>query len=163
MLDIKESGIYPLGEIPQVKDEIKFHHIEITLNHPRTVAFVNSIQFRQKNIYLKIWSGIKEIYKDIIYDSDFKFENCRDGTIHMHGVLLVSFPQNLSRVGLISDMVKLALAYLPKKYNHFETSNIKYFDDDMTISYRCASTLIKICTEQEEQFFRWYEYINKTQ
>lgn len=150
------------GTVGQILDNPKLYHVEITLNAPRTKAFENLLVKGQKEYYRKRYNIMLLMFKDYIYESNYIFEHCKDGQVHLHAVWLISLSTKGSYAGLVSDISKVWLKTLSPKYSTFTSSKLYWFDEDQTICYKTASCKISLRINQEARFFDWFEYMCKT-
>lgn len=137
-------------------------HVEITLNAPRIDSFTRLLSSGQKAWYRKRYVLLKAMMKSYIYDDSYIFEYCRDGTVHLHACWLVRIPDHITKAGFVSDIVKVWLRTLTKKYNKFNYNYIYFFDNDETTCYKCPSIKCSLRCNQELRFFEWFEYMCKT-
>ena len=141
------------------------YFIELTLNHPRSKLFLSCTSDLQKKMYLKLWHYMIKPYKLTMsnYESDYVFESCKSGQLHLHGY--VSFDvcdMNLPLV-LISDIVKRYLNRMTKRYSEFKEANMFH----EWKRYRCPSIVCQLRYSEddnyEERCSKWKLYMQKTQ
>lgn len=96
-----------------------FYSFAVTINHPRSVIFLNVQSDRQKLMYAKIWQQLA--YSCNIVTKDFIFEYCKSGQIHLHGLVVYKFVSAGHIIGLISDIVKSLLPALGSGKNKRES------------------------------------------
>lgn len=135
--------------------------IEITISYPRTSHFVSLTSVKQKAMYSKIFRYIKEsIIFTEIKDSDFVFEYSKSGHIHMHSYILLTADSVHCPIGIVADIVKVFLKYMPKKYDKYNDRHmfykyIRYCSPPITVQY--------IFQDDIEGQSRWYAYMAKQQ
>lgn len=171
----KESAMVALEEpLPKFDTEEKaagqpvtrLYHIELTLNHPRTVAFNNAMSDKQKNMYRKRLLIMDEYFKKnkLPVDKDIQYEYCKSGAIHCH--VMYSFRVSkdfvFSRQGLISDLSKIWLNTMLKRYSTFSENYMTYFEETECYVYRHESIKIAIYQDNYTRLLEWNEYIHKT-
>lgn len=137
-------------------------HLEITLNLPRTKSFLNKRQIGQQNEYLCRYNIMLSSIKSSYISNEQVFENCKDGTVHLHACVICWINPKLSLSGYVSDLAKIYLATINKKYSNFLPGCMFTFDDGNTVTYKCASIKIALKKNQEERLKEWSEYIRKT-
>lgn len=114
-------------------------YIGITMNFPRTKAFLNASSKKQKEHYYKLWFNIMNTL-GFPKDSKYCYEYCKSGQIHLHGY--ISIHRKCFVMGALSDLTKAYLKLLPPKHQQFRES---YMYDKFS-RVRCAS----LCLQ-------WYE------
>lgn len=152
-----------LGSLAQPKMPAPFGYLEVTLNYPRTASFLKMCSVKQKILYSKIWHHVRSFQVQpgmVFVDDDYEFEYCKSGQIHLHGYLPI-YKKEYFIEGILSDVAKLYLEGLPKKYNKF--NDVHMFPD--LHRYRCPSICLQhdnmsIPTEVE-RFERWKSYMTK--
>lgn len=134
-------------------------YLGFTLNHPRTVKFLNASSQQQKNIYTKWYNSFKNTFA---FDSEsvMVFEYCKTGQVHCHGY--ITMKGNYFTNGAVSDLTKAILKFLPSKYNKFNEN----FLFDKFNRYRCPSIVVQHYTPNEDDntisgIKHWKAYINK--
>lgn len=133
----------------------KYGCLEITLNYPRTSAFVAKPSLKQKELYIRIWNIIKCACGIPLY-SNITFEYCKSGHIHLHGYIIPSI-STYYIIGYISDIVKAYLSLLPKKYQRYvDTHMYSEFN-----RYRGPSICVQY-NNDVERFKTWEAYMRKT-
>lgn len=131
------------------------HRLGITINHPRTPAFLKLSSARQIDMYRKIWHVIKNAFEWNMTYEELKFEFCKDGQVHLH--VAVIYKSKGVVIGLISDLAKRIHACMPKKYSNFNPHCL-YSNYNR---YRAPCTCIQFYESQEEFDSKWITYINK--
>lgn len=126
-------------------------YFEVTINYPRTKAFLNKTSEKQKQIYRLIWHNIKCTLGQP-ESTDFTFEACKTGQIHLHGYIGIKL-ENIIPAILICDLAKNILKCLPKKYANFNEAN--YYPDYKR--FRNPA----ICIQNSSSIDKWKEYIYK--
>lgn len=148
-----------------IEEILPVGYLEITLNYPRTATFLKMNSAKQRMLYIKIWmilrgsvdfplAGMEHAH------SDFQFEYCKSGQVHLHGYLPI-YKKKYFIEGIISDLVKLYLEGMPKRYSKFSES----FMFPELHRYRSPS----ICVQHDnlqlngevERMERWKTYITK--
>lgn len=121
IVKMKKSVVQSLVELR------KNYTFAITINHPRTIPFLNVDSNKQRQLYANIWNNIA--YPLNIIEKDYRFEFCKSGQVHMHCIVLYNFNKSGNVCGLISDIVKSFLPYLDadckrKKREGFKESSM---------------------------------------
>ncbi len=138
-------------------------NIEITLALPHTALFLRSTSVQQKRLYMSKYQMIITHIVSLIEDHDCVYEYSRNGQIHMHASIRLYKDAKYNVTGLLSDITKIYLQTLTKKYSRFNPLNITYYDDDDTVVYYCPSITVKHRLHQLEKLDKWKEYMLKDQ
>lgn len=135
--------------------------LEITLNLPRTAAFLKSNSFSQKKIYSNKFNLIISALLNTYGTSRYTFEYCRDGQIHLHGIIYLAPNVIYCPVGLLSDAVKAYLNTLSPKFRVFKPGAVRYYDNDNTVKYTDASICASYRLDQLKREVEWSAYMDK--
>ncbi len=138
-------------------------NIEITLALPHTALFLRSTSVQQKRLYMSKYQMIITHIVSLIEDHDCVYEYSRNGQIHMHASIRLYKDAKYNVTGLISDITKIYLQTLTKKYSGFNPKLITYYDDDNTVVYYCPSIKVSHCLNQSDRLIKWKEYMLKDQ
>lgn len=116
------------------------NYIEVTLNHPRTPTFVKKLSHQQKRVYEKFYMLIKTYYISIIEESDYVYEVCKSGIIHMHCWFKFKLDPFIPSI-ILNDIVKLWFNHMPKKYQVYNEKNYyykidRYYSPSIVAQYR---------------------------
>lgn len=151
-------------EVPLLVEPRKIQgYLGFTLNHPRTVKFLNASSTVQKKIYTLWVLDFKNTFGITSQDDiEICFEYCQSGQIHLHGYMKVQ--KNGFINGFVSDLTKSILKYLPNKY-------FKYSEASLHPSfhrYRCPSVVVQWYDSDETiegkgGISHWKTYIKKQQ
>lgn len=152
-----------LGRETPEKEPLPRGYLEITLNYPRTVSFLKMSSVKQKILYIKIWSHVRATlnHPDVIMrHSDYEFEYCKTGQIHLHGYIPV-YTEKYFIEGIISDVVKRYLEGLPKKHSKFNEKNMypefhRYKSPSICVQHDNMSDPV-----ESDRFDRWKKYMIK--
>lgn len=149
-----------LGEVRPVSG-LTDCYLEVTFNHPRTVAFKNANSHKQKALYNAIWHVFSHaIGMDKIVRARHVFEFCKSGHVHLHGVLQLKVPVKHSPQGLVADFVKCFLNEMPRKYARYN-DNCMY---SQYVRYKSPAILVQYRSSHEtERVSEWEVYMNKSQ
>lgn len=128
--------------------------IQVTLNHPRTKTFLNMSSHQQKELYAKIFRVLKNTIT-IDPHSDYTFEYCKSGQVHLHGFIQIPDEKRVFVLGAISDVAKKYLSLLPGSHSNFNERNMY----GKFLRYRSPS----ICLQYAMENNSWLEYMNKAQ
>lgn len=129
----------------------------ITLNHPRTVAFLKKTSEQQKKMYLKMWYAIKNQISLGMRSEEHHFEYCQDGQIHMHIAAVYETEKAGVIIGMISDIAKAIHNCFPKKYSKYVVSCL--YSNYMR--YRHAGICVQYYESEEIFYTKWIQYIRK--
>jgi len=133
---------------------------EITMNYPRTSAFVLATSERQKKIYAELWRKTIAVFDSLtITKSRYIYEYCKSGHVHLHGYIDIEL-EKFYPVGGIADLVKTYLNLLPKKYQKYIDSKMsaewaRYRDNNICVQY--------VEIDNKQRIHDWETYINKYQ
>lgn len=163
--DSEGPDLVALREIEGVTDiKIPTGFVGITLNYPRTKRFLNANSNAQKHIYNLWFRSFKNTF-DILdsHEFEFHYEYCKTGQIHLHGFIPI-YQKEFFINGLLSDLAKAALQYLPAKYQNFNENCL--FPD--CFRYRCPSMCLQYYENNDDVegkagFKHWKNYIRKSQ
>lgn len=108
-----------LGRVSQKKQ----YHLEITLNAPPTPHFNNLLSSKQELYYRKWYRSLNGFIQNNIGDIEhlnivFEYGE-KNGKLHLHGVLVFKPRDDYFTDGIIQDIAKLLLQYLPGKHKKF--------------------------------------------
>lgn len=151
MTDILEK--YPLAGIATDKQRI-----EITINHPRTKPFVRATPDEQKLMYLKIYMPYFEKVRAYTIESVYRFEACKDGYVHMHCALDLSYPKVYVE-GLVMDAATSIIHEMPKRTwmqlvnNHYSSFYTVFKSPAVLVQYTHKEDLKRVAD--------WNAYIDK--
>lgn len=158
---VESSETPPLGRsFAPITEESIGGMFEITLNYPRTTAFVNAIATKQKRMYSDWWrKGIAILGIENIKHSGMMFEYCKTGHIHLHGYVFLD-EVKIYPVGGIADLSKTFLSFLTKKYRKYCDHNLypeygRYRSPAVVVQYRYKS--------ETARAREWLDYITKNQ
>lgn len=132
--------------------------IEFTMTHPLNKGWLNQLSKRQQKFYhdanclFKIY--LKETFD--IKENEIYYEYHKNGQVHAHGLFVLETTKRFYTAGLLSDLGKIYLKQMPKKYSDFKDKyikenpirffspqiNINIFDNDVRKEWR---TYIKKC------------------
>jgi len=158
------AGEENCGPHPLVEDRKNpgVQYMGITMNYPRTKAFLNLNSVKQKELYKKLFYNIKNTF-NIEPEHEFKFEFTKHGQVHLHGYIKLDIA-NFYIAGALSDMSKAYLQCLPLKYRQFKEAdiNIEYR------RFRCPSLCLQYYDKEGDindpsTITYWKAYINKEQ
>lgn len=136
-------------------------HIELTLNHPRTKSFCNMRSNKQKELYRKHYNILKCVFGIDAYDenkSEYHFEYCQTGHIHLHASMYFDLKRCYNIYGAIADMAKTYHQMLPKKYANFKDSymSTKFY------RYQCPAICIGYNQiDNKKRIEEWVKYCRK--
>lgn len=129
--------------------------IEYTINHYRSKKFVAMSKVEQMAKYQDIIHHVMTEQKDCLINHVYYFEQCRDGTVHMHGRFNISDHRVWAIEGIIQMFVKTALKHIDGR--------LKWRDSDYyprLERYRSPC----LCVQHSDEFERimyWEQYIAK--
>lgn len=139
-------------------------YIGFTLNHPRTLKFLNARSNVQKKMYLLWFMEFKNTFGHTEKDSecDIIFEYCKSGQVHAHGWIRIKDKGFVN--GFISDFAKSVLQFLPKKHMQFKEACL--FPQYQR--YKCPSCCIQWYDNNlevmgPEGITHWKTYMKKSQ
>jgi len=136
--------------------------IELTLNHPRTAKFKRMDSEQQRAHYSKWLDQGLAPYKTKIKKLMICFEQCRDGTEHVHLDIELQTTAQFYPCGLVSDIVKNLLDFLPPKHG-IKTFNLCNYNC-LYWRYVCPSICCQVRDiEDRVRALEWEVYINKAQ
>ncbi len=138
-------------------------NIEITLALPHTALFLRSTSVQQKRLYMSKYQMLITHIVSLIKDHDCVYEYSRNGQVHMHASIRLLSTARYNITGLVSDIAKIYLQTLTKKYSGFNPKLMVYHDNDNTVGYHCPSISIKHCVHQSDRLIKWQEYLQKDQ
>lgn len=133
--------------------------VELTLNHPRTAKFKKLTKDLQIQLYIHLFEFI--IAKTPgVKDSQYTFEECKSGFIHLHGYLYIEHTRSGSMEGLVLDIVRNFFTRMPKRYSvmrmdQFYPLFCRYRSPMILAQYRDGSDSTRLET--------WKSYITKDQ
>lgn len=131
-------------------------HLEITLKHPMTTAWVNMSSKKQKLVYSKYWNDIKNTVS-VPVDSGYVFEYHENGNVHLHGYLVYHFKHAYSPIGMVADYAKAYLPFMPeKRYRNYVNSNMHYD----WVRYQSPQICVQY-KEDEDRLEAWKNYMQK--
>ncbi len=134
-------------------------YVEITLNYPRTTAFIKETTIKQRKRYASYLDIIRctfGLHNCTEYET--QYETCQSGHIHSHSLFKYEFPTAHFPRGVIADIVKTYLALLPKKYQLYKDCNMdlkynKYKSPAICIQYIDSTDTNRISV--------WEKYMRK--
>lgn len=101
--------------------------IEITLTHPPNSGWLNALSKKHKEFYFDAFGLICRYVRELgdIKEKDIFIEYHKNGLPHCHG--FISFIPKVKYFieGMLTDIAKLYLKLLPKKYQGFKQSFLK--------------------------------------
>lgn len=151
----------PLAEVRPPKQLPTQCYLELTLNYPRVASFANARSTKQKEMYMKIYTILKNTFGiAALVRSEHHFECCASGHVHLHALLEFKFDQPVFPQGVVADLVKTWLQCLPKKHNSYMEACMKEFDDGFVYrspSIKCAFRSF----DNQKRIDTWLEYIRK--
>lgn len=120
-------------------------YYQITINHPRSARFKKMLSSKQKNHLLSIFQIPIKHFKDHVKDSDYVFELCQDGQIHLHGWYNLEFEKEIPHI-ILNDIAKLLHSCI--KYKKIEYSEKNFFPQ--YDRYRSAPICVQYKTDNSE-------------
>lgn len=138
--------------------------LEITLNHPRTKKFcLDEIVDREKNqraIYEQ-WIRMSTCLHPFScgsYTMKTAFEHCLSGDLHVHMDVEMEVPSPHYIAGVVSQVAKAFLCYLPKRWDRFSLLNYH----PRFHRYRCPAVTVQYKRiEDELRALQWETYMSK--
>jgi len=160
--DAEEGVLTPLVEDAKIKDHIKIQYIGVTMNFPRTKAFLNCNSAKQKDIYVKLWHAIKNTLQ-VDPTNHYTFEFTKLGQVHLHGWIKVDIT-DFFIMGALSDIAKAYNRILPPKYKQFRENDLnteyrRYRSPSLCLQYYDKSGSRK----DPSTIDYWIEYCEKEQ
>lgn len=147
------GGPTPLEEVRQ-----KFN-IGVTLNVPRTKAFIRADSLKQKVILHSILSeSINQVSKKYIVKYDYYYETCQDGNVHLHGLITSNTIQ--SPVLFIMDLDR-RLRITINKCMKVNKPYLNVYNDTYKRIRKAAYCLQVL--KDEAEYDRWVTYMLKEQ
>lgn len=167
MDQITDSEGQPLADLRKIIDYFYYYHIEITLNLPRTLAFLSQSSFGQRAQYRVRYNQLLWYVKTIFIESvdeiqnTLIFEYCKTGQVHAHACIKFNTDKKFSGPGLVSDLTKIYLNSLNKRYKDYQESCLTIKDSETTYIYFCPSIKLALHCGQPERQNTWDTYIAK--
>jgi len=138
------------------------NRVELTLNYPRTAAFLRMTYDQQCDHY-RDWID-RSLYeynmKGMITKMDIFYERCRSGNAHVHLDIWIHHPGRFYKFGFVGDIVKEFLMRLPKRWGikTFAVSDYSCLYD----RYRCPAVCCQLCDISDtRRALQWETYIRK--
>lgn len=90
--------------------------LELTLNYPRTAAFLRLTAAEQQVLYIGLFDYVKlRLQPASLMQNELYFETSLDGTVHAHGYIDLSLTAGFSVEGLVMGLVRDYFDQLPKR------------------------------------------------
>lgn len=131
-------------------------NVELTLNHPPTAKWNKLSRIQQIDRYTDIFNKILDKFRDCVGRNVLRFEECKSGKLHCHGLIEMTIPHAFFRKGLVCDIVKVWLGEL--NYSHKKFLDDHYYND---FERYVASSVCCQLSDAKKRAELWEEYINK--
>jgi len=138
---------------------------EVTINLPRTVEFCSSVSNQQKMVYSRLWDGIKSTIS-VSSETDYVFEFCKTGHVHLHGIIKVPPSFKLIPIGGISDIVKRFCISYSNVYKNLRLRDVIKYNEKciyyMDNIYKSPAICVRYRSDKEkERMTEWESYMHK--
>nr|DAV46398.1 MAG TPA: replication protein A [Bacteriophage sp.] len=133
--------------------------VAFTINCPRTHSFKKLQSNDQKRLYkIIIRKALDKMDKTIIGCYEYTFEYCKDGHVHMHGIVHMNKGNNM--VGYLMDLDRTLRLIINKLLNKKTPYKDCYNDNFKRIQKPayCLQLLLEL-----ENIEHWYKYMYKDQ
>lgn len=133
-------------------------HLEITLTHPQTSGWLKMTSVKQINFYNKVFYAIKNTC-GIPLTTEMHTEFHKNGLVHAHACIQYEMTKGFSVNGMILDMVRAYIEFLPKRYSVIQMGCLK---EDKHY-YQSAPIKISYFNDNEnpQRLEEWIKYIRK--
>lgn len=145
------------------EEQSEYTSLQFTINLPRSKLFKEKTPSKQKATYLRLHKLImRQVKKEFLCYSYHVFEFCKDGNVHMHGIIyyksisiqIDKFDIKMRDIGFMIEYSKIISRLLKAR------TEPKYYDD----SKRITSPLINMrFSLDQESHDNWLKYLEKSQ
>lgn len=159
-----ESSARPfLGSLAEPIKQLHISgYLAVTVNYPRTPAFIKLDQKGQCNFYNRMYNTVVKNYSALISDTNsfYSLEHCKSGQIHMHAQIALRGKYFIA--GAISDIVKAFKLFIPKGRKYRSVSLYSESNYYASIErYRDAHIVVQHFDWDNPRVPQWETYIVK--
>lgn len=136
-------------------------YLEVTLNHPRTVKFMNAVSSKQRDMYELALRRMKCAFgplKGEVVDKEYEY--CKSGHVHLHALIKYTFDTPHYPIGVVADVVKVWLHCLTVKHGRYKEYAMKIYNNGP--KYTSPSICCKYdSVEDIDRIEKWRVYMKK--